>query len=443
MGEERRDSIVAPVHSNNSAEEDLEGAGKSIDISKREVWEAFKRIRANMGAAGIDGQTLESFEADLRGNLYKLWNRLRSGSYFPPPVKEVPIPKQNGGFRTLGIPSVSDRVAQSVIKARIERVLEPIFDTDSYGYRPNKSAHMAIDATMRRCWKYDWVVEFDIKAAFDTINHEYLMVLVRKHIRCRWSLLYIERWLKCGPADKLGKSTIRHCGIPQGGIVSPILMNLYMHYVFDRWIRKAHPGCAFARYADDAVIHCSNGKKAELVLEEVRQRLQRWRLEMHPDKSGVVYCKDSKRRGAWDRISFTFLGFTFRPRKVKWKQGLSTGFRPAASSQACHKMQAKIREWKIPRKVGCDLPGIARDINAMVRGWYAYYGVFGPGALNPICYLLNRQLAAWARRKYRKLEGHKRASAAFLKRIRAASPMLFAHWAFQERRRMIATMGAV
>lgn len=443
MGVEQRDCVVTPTNSTNSAEEESGASGKSVDISKREVWEAYKRVRANKGAAGIDGQTLETFEADLKGNLYKVWNRLRSGSYFPPPVREVPIPKKSGGVRMLGIPTVADRVAQTVIKARIERVLDPIFDSDSYGYRPNKSALMAINATMRRCWKYDWVVEFDIKAAFDNLDHDYLMVLVRRHLKCRWSILYIERWLKCGPADEAGQPTIRTRGTPQGGIVSPILMNLYMHYAFDKWMRVTYPGCPFARYADDAVIHCKDYKRAKLVLEDLDKRLHRCRLEMHPLKSGIVYCKDTNRRGVWDRVSFTFLSYTFRPRKVRWKQGFATGFQPAVSSQASSKMRAMIRSWKISRRVDRDLRAVAEEINAVLRGWYTYYGAFGRSEMNSVTYALDRHLALWVRRKYLKLAGRKRASAVLIRKIRRASPMLFAHWAFYEKRRMAVTMGAV
>ncbi|WP_231373916.1 group II intron reverse transcriptase/maturase [Thioalkalivibrio sp. ALE11] len=246
---------------------------KPYGIAKRVVWEAYQQVKANRGAAGIDDETIADFERDLPKNLYKLWNRMSSGSYFPPPVKQIEIPKGTGGTRKLGVPTVSDRVAQTVVKRHIEPTLELIFHPDSYGYRPERSAKQAVAITRERCWRYDWVVEFDIKAAFDQIDHRLLMKAVRTHITEDWVLLYIERWLIAPYETEEGERVPRERGTPQGGVVSPILMNLFMHYVFDCWMARNSPNCPFARYADDAVVHCKTRKQAEYVMRAIAERL--------------------------------------------------------------------------------------------------------------------------------------------------------------------------
>jgi RNA-directed DNA polymerase len=301
-------------------------AAKPYCIAKRTVWEASQQVKANRGAAGIDEETITMFEQNLPKNLYKLWNRMSSGSYFPPPVKQVEIPKAKGGTRKLGVPTVADRVAQTVVKLLIEPILDPIFHPDSYGYRPGRSAKQAVAITRERCWRYDWVVEFDIKAAFDQIDHGLLEKAVRTHIKDDWILLYIERWLTAPFETAAGTRIARDRGTPQGGVVSPILMNLFMHYAFDRWMQRDFPQCPFARYADDAVVHCRSQKQAEELLQAIASRLAECGLTMHPEKSKIVYCKDSNRRQAYPNVIFTFLGFTFRPRKASSRQGqLFTG----------------------------------------------------------------------------------------------------------------------
>lgn len=224
---------------------------KSYEISKHVVLEAFKRVKANKGAAGIDGEVLETFEGNLKNNLYKIWNRMSSGSYFPPAVKAVEIAKKNGGTRMLGVPTVADRVAQMVAKIYFEPRVEPYFHPDSYGYRPGKSAVDALKVTRQRCWKYDWVLEFDIKGLFDNIDHEVLMKAVCKHTDNPWVILYIERWLKAPFQMPDGTAQERTKGTPQGGVISPILANLFLHYAFDKWMEKHHRNKPFARYADD------------------------------------------------------------------------------------------------------------------------------------------------------------------------------------------------
>src|SRR6202051_1794386 len=348
---------------------------KSDCIAKRVVWEAYQLVKANRGAAGVDDETIAMFEQNLSGNLYKLWNRMSSGSYVPPPVNQLEIPKAKGCTRKLGVPTVSDRVAQSVAKLMIEPVLDPIFHEDSYGYRPGKSAKQAIAVTRKRCWQYDWVVEFDIKAAFDQIDHGLLLKAVRTHIREGWILLYIERWLTAPFETAEGEQLPRERGTPQGGVVSPILMNLFMHYTFDAWMKRENPLCPFARYADDAVVHCRSRKQAEDVMQSIALRLAECGLTMHPDKSKIVYCKDSNRTKQYPHVNFTFLGFTFRPRRaISNQHRIFTSFLPAVSADARRHMRQVVRGWRIHRQTPATLAELAQRWNPVIRGWWNYYG---------------------------------------------------------------------
>jgi RNA-directed DNA polymerase len=290
---------------------------KPFTITKKQVYEAYKAVKSNAGSAGVDGQTIEQFDSDLRNNLYKLWNRMSSGSYFPSPVRAVSIPKKTGGQRILGVPTVADRVAQMVVKQLIEPELEPIFLADSYGYRPRKSALDAVGVTRKRCWKFDWVLEFDIKGLFDNIDHELLLRAVRKHVTCKWALLYIERWLTVPMEHADGMKAERTRGTPQGGVVSPILANLFLHYAFDLWMTRAHPDLPWCRYADDGLVHCRTEQEAQALKAELQERLAACRLEMHPTKTKIVYCKDGKRKGTYPNIKFDFPGYGFRPRLVR------------------------------------------------------------------------------------------------------------------------------
>src|ERR1700739_2770575 len=322
---------------------------KPFMIDKRLVYEAYKAVKSNGGAAGVDEQTIEAFEADLARNLYRIWNRMSSGSYFPPPVKAVPIPKKNGGQRILGVPTVSDRVAQMVIKQLIEPELDQISLPDSYGYRPRKSALDAVGVTRQRCWKYDWVLEFDIKGLFDNIDHELLLRAVRKHVQCKWALLYIERWLKAPMEREDGTRVERTCGTPQGGVVSPILANLFMHYMFDLWMARTYPDLPWCRYADDGLVHCRNEQEEQEVKDALQSRVAECRLEMHPTKTKIVYCKDEQRKGTYPNVQFDFLGYCFRPRLVRKSRDktLFCGFNPAVSSSAMKAMRSTIRELKL------------------------------------------------------------------------------------------------
>src|SRR3954454_1090396 len=328
---------------------------KPFQIEKRSVYEAYQAIRSNGKAAGVDGQTLEQFEANLSGNLYKIWNRMSSGTYFPPPVRAVPIPKKSGGERILGVPTVADRVAQMVVKRAIESTLESVFLADSYGYRPNKSALDAVGVTRQRCWKYDWVLEFDIRGLFDNIDHELLLRAVRKHVTCKWALLYIERWLRAPMVKEDGTTMERNCGTPQGGVVSPILANLFLHYAFDVWMTRTHPDLPWCRYADDGVVHCRTERDALALRAAVAARLEECGLQMHPDKTRIVYCKDGSRTGRYPRTQFDFLGYTFRPRLVQRfrDNALFCGFNPAVSGSAMKAMRETIRRWNLEPTSTC------------------------------------------------------------------------------------------
>jgi RNA-directed DNA polymerase len=267
---------------------------KPFKTDKRQVYKAYKAVKSNQGAAGVDGQTLQQFETDWKRNLYRIWNRMSSGSYFPPPVRAVSIPKKSGGERILGVPTVSDRIAQVVVKQLIETEMENIFLPDSYGYRPGKSALDAVGVTRERCWRYDWVLEFDIKGLFDNIDHALLLKAVRKHVTCNWALLYIERWLTA-PMEQEGVRMERMCGTPQGGVISPILANLFLHYTFDLWMKRTYPDLLWCRYADDGLVHCRTEQEAEALKASLQARLAECDLELHPVKTRIVYCKDRKR----------------------------------------------------------------------------------------------------------------------------------------------------
>jgi RNA-directed DNA polymerase len=403
---------------------------KPFYIEKRWVYEAYQAIRSNGKAAGVDGQTLEQFEANLSGNLYKLWNRMSSGTYVPPPVRAVPIPKKSGGERILGVPTVADRVAQMVVKRAIEPTLESIFLADSYGYRPNKSALDAVGVTRKRCWKYDWVLEFDIRGLFDNIDHELLLRAVQKHVTCKWALLYIERWLKAPMVQEDGTAIERNCGTPQGGVVSPILSNLFLHYAFDLWMTRTHPDLPWCRYADDGLVHCRSEQEAEALKVELQARLAECRLEMHPTKTKVVYCKSGKRRGKYPNVQFDFLGYCFRPRLVRRfrDNALFCGFNPAVSASAMKAMRETIRDLNLRRQTQLSLQDIARQLNPLLRGWIGYYGRYAPSALSPLLRYVNHTLVAWVTRKFKRFKGRKTLAGRFFERLAKVRPDLFVHW---------------
>jgi RNA-directed DNA polymerase len=404
--------------------------GKPFNIEKMQVYEAYRAVKSKGGAAGVDGQTIEQFEADLKSNLYKIWNRMSSGSYLPPPVRAVSIPKKSGGQRILGVPTVADRVAQMVVKQVIEPSLDPVFLADSYGYRPGKSALDAIGVTRERCWKYDWVLEFDIKGLFDNIDHTLLMRAVRKHVACTWALLYIERWLKAPMVNEAGERIERSRGTPQGGVVSPILSNTFLHYAFDLWMARTHPDLRWCRYADDGLVHCRSEHEAIALKAELHARLAACGLELHPTKTKIVYCKDGKRKATYPNVKFDFLGYCFRPRLVLRRRdnALFCGFNPAVSVSALKAMRSAIRELDLRRRTQRSLADIAQQLNPLLRGWIAYYGRYAPSALAPLLRYVNMTLLAWAMRKFKRFKAHKVRAGRFLQRLAVERPDLFVHW---------------
>ena len=408
----------------------IHATDKPFKIDKRLVYEAYKAVKSNRGAAGVDGQSIEQFETDLSGNLYKIWNRMSSGTYFPPPVRAVAIPKKSGGERILGVPTVADRVAQMVVKQVIEPILDPIFLADSYGYRPNKSALDAVGTTRERCWKYEWVLEFDIKGLFDNIDHELLLRAVRKHITCKWALLYIERWLKAPMVQEDGTTIERSRGTPQGGVVSPILANLFMHYTFDFWMARTHPDLPWCRYADDGLVHCRTDQEAENLKGELQARLAECHLEMHPTKTRVAYCKNGNVKSNYPNVQFDFLGYCFRPRRAQ-RRGTKIrfcGFTPAVSSSAMKAMRQTIRDLKLRCQTQLSLQDIARKLNPLLRGWIQYYGRYTPSALYPLYRYVNQTLLAWVMRKFKRFKHRTIAASQFLQRLAQTRADLLVHW---------------
>jgi len=406
------------------------GEAKSYAIPKEKVREAYRRVKANRGAEGVDKQSLSAFEEDLEGNLYKVWNRMSSGSYFPLPVRLVEIPKKNGGIRRLGIPTVADRVAQTVAKMELEPVLEPVFHPDSYGYRPGRSALDAVGVARKRCWASDWVIDLDIKAFFDSIPHDLIERAVAHHTDNPWIRLYVGRWLRV-PLEKAdGTEEERTKGTPQGGVISPLLANLFLHYAFDAWMDREYPGIRFERYADDAIVHCKSRDQAETVLEAIRGRVSECRLELHPEKTRIVYCKDSDRQGDYEHVKFDFLGYGFQPRRVKNRWGgFFVSFLPAISSKAAKHIRQTIREWRITTLWrNQTMEALACLTDATVRGWMNYYGRYYRSQCVIVLRYLNRVLAKWVRGKFKRLQGRKRKSLHWLGRVAERQPNLFALW---------------
>jgi RNA-directed DNA polymerase len=404
---------------------------KPFNIPKREVWEAYKSVRANKGAAGVDGQSIADFEADLSNNLYKLWNRMSSGSYFPPPVRRVDIPKgpDKTGTRPLGIPTVADRTAQMVVKRFLEPLLEPHFHRDSYGYRPRKSALDAVGVARERCWRNDWVLDLDVKGYFDSIATDLLMRAVRKHTDCPWVLMYIERWLKAPVQMADGSLIGRDKGTPQGGVVSPLLANLFLHYVFDMWMQRNHPNIPFERYADDGICHCQSEEQARALRVSLERRFAECGLTLHPEKTKIVYCKDDDRGGDYPNEKFDFLGYGFRPRLSRRRQGkFGVSFSPAASDKALKRIRQTVRSWALHQRSDKSLNDLAKMYNPYIRGWINYYGRYYKSALYPTLRHIDLVLARWAHRKFKSLRRHQRRSRHWLDRIARRQPRLFAHW---------------
>jgi RNA-directed DNA polymerase len=433
MGSERRGRADQGQMEANPAGEELTGRPrpnvKSFEIPKRLVFEAWEKVRANQGAPGVDAVSIAEFAEREADNLYKLWNRMSSGSYMPGPVRAVEIPKDHGsGVRTLGVPNTGDRIAQTAAAMLLEEKLEPIFHPDSYGYRPGRSAHDALAVTRKRCWSKDWVVDLDIRAFFDSVPWDLMIKAVAHHTDERWVLLYIERWLKAPIQMSDGTLAAREKGTPPGSPISPLIANLFMHYAFDRWMDRNFPGCPWERYADDIVAHCDSKEQAEELRAAIAVRLKTLGLELHPDKTRIVYCKDANRPGDSEHVSFDFLGYSFRGRLARGPSGLFVSFSPAMSDKAKKAKGKQIRDWHLNRRVGTDLSGLAKSINPQVRGWINYYGRFYRSKLYFMAKRIDEHLVRWVRRKLKRFRRRPGRAWEWLNAIRRRDPRLFAHW---------------
>ena len=402
---------------------------KPFDIPKQQVWEAYRRVAANKGAPGVDSETLDEFESDLKNNLFKIWNRMSSGSYFPPPVRAVEIPKAHGGgVRLLGVPTIADRVAQTVVAMHLGERAEPRFHPDSYGYRPKKAAFDAVGVCRQRCWKRDWVIDLDVEKFFDSVPWDLIVKAVEAVCDTAWVLLYVKRWLAAPLQYPDGTLIERDKGTPQGSAVSPILANLFMHFTFDSWMIRNYPDCPWERYADDAVVHCVSKEQAEHVLAAIAERMGEGGLRLHPDKTRIVYCKDGRRRGDHEHTSFTFLGFTFRAREAKSRNGEHfTGFLPAMSTEALKAKSTELRSMRIHRRTTLSLDDLARWLNPIVAGWMNYYGRFYRSGMYPLLQRVSSYVRRWTGKKYRRLRTHKRFKRWWTGLIER-QPALFAQW---------------
>jgi len=404
-------------------------AGKTIPITQKQVLAAWQKVKAAGGSGGVDGKELADVEANLQNELYKLWNRMASGSYFPQPVKAVSIPKGDGSQRWLGIPTVEDRVVQQVVRDVLEPELEKVFHKDSYGYRPHKSAHQAVDKCRLRCYKQAWVIDLDIKGFFDNLNHDLLLKALEKHTDQQWITMYVKRWLEAEVKQQDGTLVKKGQGTPQGGVISPLLANLFLHYAFDKWMSHHHPEIAFERYADDVIIHCKTHKQASYILSKVKERMEECKLEVHPGKTKIAYCKSSKRQDKYPDVCFDFLGFTFQPRGSRNKEGeIFLSFGPAISRKAKKRITSTFKKWKIHRASNVELRDIAQALESKLRGWINYFGKFRQSELHRVFKRLNDRLVKWLMNKYKRYRNRVNAARAKLKSLAREHRNLFAHW---------------
>ncbi|HNG85379.1 MAG TPA: group II intron reverse transcriptase/maturase [Bacteroidia bacterium] len=433
MGVERRAEVVQlelDLPTLGNLGKNLSTHTKEIPITKQMVWDAFKKVRSNRGSAGIDKQTIADYELKLKANLYKLWNRMSSGSYFPVAVKEVSIPKADGKERKLGIPTVSDRIAQEVIKSYLEPRLEEIFSEHSYGYRPLKNSHQAVAEVRDNVQKYAWAIDMDISSFFDNMSHEKVMLALERHVSEKWILMYVKRWLTAPMMDKNGKESMREKGTPQGGVISPLLANLFLHYTFDKWFGQHYPDLSFVRYADDIIVHCNSEEESREVLSAIRERMSACELNLNEEKTKIVYCKTANRKLKFKTVKFDFLGFSFKPQMTKNRKlnKYYLGYNCSISRKSELSIGKEIKETKFHQWTGSTILEIADTFNPKLRGWYNYYGEFQPYKLNRIFGIFNWRLIKWAVKKYKRFNGSMRKAGNWIRATAKSYPNIFVHW---------------
>lgn len=402
---------------------------KSFDIPKQLIIKAYKQVFQNKGVEGVDGITIIKFKENLKGSLYKLWNRMSSGSYNPQPLRVVKIPKNTEGYRTLCIPTVYDRIAQTAVAMYLEPLVEPTFHENSYGYRPNKSALDAVEVTRKRCWKYDWIIDLDIAEFFDSLDHDLVLQTIKMYTDCKWVILYVERWLKVSIQQSDGNTITRNKGIPQGSPISPIISNIVMHLIFDEWMKQKQPTSPFERYVDDVIVHCKTYKQANFIRDVIKKRLLEFSLNLQIEKTSIVYCKDDNRKENFSKYTFYFLGFTFRPRQARGKRGGSfTSFLPAISNKAKKKIKRNIRAWRLHQRTRNTLEELAVKINPIVRGWIQYYGKFYKSEMRIFIWNIENYLLRWIMAKYKNFRNKVKHSWKFMSKIKKKFPSIFYHW---------------
>lgn len=401
---------------------------KTVPIEYSQVVNAYRKVKKGGKAAGIDNESWDKFDKNVEGNLYVIWNRMSSGSYHPQAVREVEIPKRDGKMRKLGIPTLRDRIAQHVVKDYMEKRIDVLFHENSYGYRPLKNAHQAIEQVRQNCYKQDWVIDMDIRKFFDEIDHDLMIKAVEHVIEEKWVKMYVERWLRMAVQKQDGTLQPRAGkGTPQGGVISPLLANLYLHFTLDVWLSKDYPQVNFVRYADDIVVHGTSKAEAEKVLEAIKGRLAEVRLQIKEEKTQIAYGKDYRRKGRHDVVKFEFLGFSYQPRARKSiRDGRSfTAFAAEISQSNQKRIREVIREVKLWRNTEVEMPDIAKLLNAKLRGWIAYYGKYSIRSLRNTLMMIDRRLIKWLRIKHK--IGYRK-SVAKLNTIKQANPALFYHW---------------
>jgi RNA-directed DNA polymerase len=433
MGVERRAGVIQlelALTTTDNHGRDNGTSTKSVPITKQKVWEAYKKVRSNKGAAGIDEETIEMYEERLSDNLYILWNRMSSGSYFPPSVLEVEISKDDGRKRKLGIPTVNDRVAQQVLKSYLEPRLEAEFSDQSYGYRLLKSAHQAVEQVRMNVRQYRWVIDMDIASFFDKMSHELLWKAIERHVEEKWAKMYIRRWLEAPIEDRLGNKRHRDGeGTPQGGVISPLLANLFLHYAFDKWFGIKYPTLRFVRYADDIIIHCNSQVEAECVLTTIKARLEECKLQVNEKKTKIVYCKNTNRKGKFKTVQFDFLGFSFQPRPTSTKEGkMFLGFDCAISRKSEKKIAEVFRKSKFHLWTSSDITRIAKEFNPKIQGWLNYYGKFRKYNLMRIFRIFHWRLIKWAVYRYKRFRKSMHKAGRWIRQIAKSYPGLFVHW---------------